>query len=147
MFFFKVKSLVSFCTVNYRGAPLFSWSHQHAPLSARVWFPCESIFFFFLIYSHTQTDTRSDNRQSSYRPWRSISIFSQSFLENSRNNTNKRVTKHNETLTTTNYTFRSFHSKIFFLSKKKIERSNGQRLWKLLSSFFSAVLVATLKIS
>lgn len=100
-------------------APLFSWSHQHAPLSARVWFPCESIFFFFNLFSCANRHTIRSPITDSLRPCTIYIDIRPIFpLETTQYNT--------YFATSTSYTFRflrSLHSEIWSFGKRSKDRT------------------------
>lgn len=114
IFFFKVKSLVSFCTVNYRGSPFFREATS-MPLCLRESDFRANQFFFFNLFSCANRHTIRSPITDSLRPCTIYIDIRPIFpLETTQWNT------------TTSYTFRflrSFHSEIWSFRKRSKERT------------------------
>lgn len=140
IFFFKVKSLVSFCTVNYRGSPFFREATS-MPLCLRESDFRANQFFFFNLFSCANRHTIRSPITDNLRPCTIYIDIRPIFpLETTQWNTSYFDELH--------ISFPSFTPFRDMILWKKIERSNlgrCQHLWKLLSPFFSAI--QALKIS
>lgn len=140
IFFFKVKSLVSFCTVNYRGSPFFV-KPPACPFVCASLISVRINFFFFNLFSCANRHTIRSPITDSLRPCTIYIDIRPIFpLETTQWNTSYFDELH--------ISFPSFAPFRDMILWKKIERSNlgrCQHLWKLLSPFFSAILA--LKIS
>lgn len=140
IFFFKVKSLVSFCTVNYRGSPFFV-KPPACPFVCASLISVRINFFFFNLFSCANRHTIRSPITDSLRPCTIYIDIRPIFpLETTQWNTSYFDELHISFLS-----FAPFRDMILW---KKIERTNlgrCQHLWKLLSPFFSAI--QTLKIS
>lgn len=136
IFFFKVKSLVSFCTVNYRGSPFFV-KPPACPFVCASLISVRINFFFFNLFSCANRHTIRSPITDSLRPCTIYIDIRPIFpLE---------TTQYYDELHISFPSFVPFRDMILW---KKIERSNlgrCQHLWKLLSPFFSAI--QALKIS
>lgn len=140
IFFFKVKSLVSFCTVNYRGSPFFV-KPPACPFVCASLISVRINFFFFNLFSCANRHTIRSPITDSLRPCTIYIDIRPIFpLETTQWNTSYFDELH--------ISFPSFAPFRDMILWKKIERSNlgrCQHLWKLLSPFFSAI--QALKIS
>lgn len=140
IFFFKVKSLVSFCTVNYRSSPFFV-KPPACPFVCASLISVRINFFFFNLFSCANRHTIRSPITDSLRPCTIYIDIRPIFpLETTQWNTSYFDELH--------ISFPSFAPFRDMILWKKIERSNlgrCQHLWKLLSPFFSAI--QTLKIS
>lgn len=140
IFFFKVKSLVSFCTVNYRGSPFFV-KPPACPFVCASLISVRINFFFFNLFSCANRHTIRSPITDSLRPCTIYIDIRPIFpLETTQWNISYFDELH--------ISFPSFAPFRDMILWKKIERSNlgrCQHLWKLLSPFFSAI--QALKIS
>lgn len=140
IFFFKVKSLVSFCTVNYRGSPFFV-KPPACPFVCASLISVRINFFFFNLFSCANRHTIRSPITDNLRPCTIYIDIRPIFpLETTQWNTSYFDELH--------ISFPSFVPFRDMILWKKIERSNlgrCQHLWKLLSPFFSAI--QALKIS
>lgn len=140
IFFFKVKSLVSFCTVNYRGSPFFV-KPPACPFVCASLISVRINFFFFNLFSCANRHTIRSPITDSLRPCTIYIDIRPIFpLETTQWNTSYFDELH--------ISFPSFAPFRDMILWKKIERTNlgrCQHLWKLLSPFFSAI--QALKIS
>lgn len=114
IFFFKVKSLVSFCTVNYRGSPFFV-KPPACPFVCASLISVRINFFFFNLFSCANRHTIRSPITDSLRPCTIYIDIRPIFpLETTQWNT------------TTSYTFRflrSLHSEIWSFGKRSKDRT------------------------